>query len=159
MKNWQTLIDQMIRETIGDGNISHLPGAGKPLNLDDDLYTPADQQMAFKIMKDHHVAPDWMMAGKALAQAEEKLRAQLELCATQYLHKHNQAIDKGAVIAEIQIENTWQAFIVEFSDRVERYNKEVLLYNISVPKQIPHKQILVSDKLIATALKQTKGDV
>jgi len=159
MKNWQILIDQMIRESIGDGDVSHLPGAGKPLKLDDDPFTPADMQVSFKIMKDNDVTPDWMMAGKFLNEAEEKLRTQLEHRATRYQQQQKEAFRKGAVLEEIQIENSWKLYITEFSDRVEHHNKKVLLYNISVPKQIPHKPILVSEKLIATALQQTKGDI
>ena len=72
MKRWETLVDKMVREVIGDGNVSHLPGAGKPLDLGLDENTPADQRLVHKILKDHDIAPEWMMRGKALEQIEEK---------------------------------------------------------------------------------------
>jgi len=159
MKNWQTLIDQIVRESIGDGNVSHLPGAGKPLDLDDDLYTPQNMRVTFKIMKDHDIAPDWMMTGKALEQTEEKLLKQIAIRANRYQRQYAQALRKGSILEEIQIEDSWKAYRVEFSERIERYNKEVLTYNLSVPNQIAHKQILVSEKLIAIALQQTEGDI
>lgn len=158
MRNWQALIDQMVRESIGDGDISHLPGAGKPLNLDDDPYTPNDKRVAFKIMKEYDAAPDWMMLGKTVEQTEEKLRKQIKIRATRYQHQHANALRKGIILEEIKIENSWITYIEEFTDRIDRYNKEVLLYNLNVPKSIPHKQILVSEKLIATALQHAKGD-
>lgn len=158
MKNWQILIDQKIRESIGDGDVSHLPGAGKPLNLDDDPYTPSDQRSAFKIMKENNVVPDWMMVGKALEQAEEKLHKQIESRATHYQRHLADGRRKDSILEETKIENSWNTYIEEFTDRVERLNKEILLYNLSVPRNIPHKQILVCDNLIATALQSTEGD-
>jgi DnaJ homolog subfamily C member 28 len=156
--DWQTLIDNKVRESIGDGDISHLPGAGKPLNLGDDPYTPNDMRVAFKIMKDYNIAPDWVMVGKILEQTEEKLRKQIEIRATRYQHQRANGLRKGFILEEIKIENSWKIYIEEFTDHINRYNKEVLLYNLNVPKNIPHKQILVSEKLITTALQHAEGD-
>jgi DnaJ homolog subfamily C member 28 len=159
MTSWQLLIDQMIQESIGDGDVSHLPGAGKPLNLDDDLYTPKNMQVTFKIMKDNNIAPDWMATSKSLEKAEQKLLKQIEIRASRYQIELRQALRNGTILKEIEIEDSWKAYIADFAERVDRYNKQVLTYNLSAPKQIPHKQILVSEKLITTALQQTKGDI
>lgn len=159
MKNWQTLIEQKVKEAIGDGDVSHLPGAGKPLNLDDDIYTPKHMRVTFKVMKDNNVAPDWMMTGKALEQIEDKLLKQIAIRASRYQREYSQALRKGSILEEIQIEDSWKAYIAEFSERIERYNKEVLTYNLSVPNQVAHKQILVSENLIVTALQQSEGDI
>ena len=159
MKRWESLVDRMVKDVIGDGNISHLSGAGKPLDLGMDQYTPDDMRMAFKIMKDHNVAPDWMMTSKALDQIEDKLRKQIQIRATQHLMQLNRIRRKGTLLEETELEARWNEFVVGFTDRVEKFNKEVLLYNLKVPDSIPHKQILISDKLIASALRNAeKGD-
>ena len=156
MKNWQELIDLMVQDVIGDGDISHLPGAGKPLKLDDDDYTPADQRVSYKIMKDYEVAPDWIMMGETLADLENKLYQQIERRALSYQQQINNASQTNSTLDKINIQEKWETYIEEFRERVGRYNKEVLLYNLKIPKSIPQKQIIVIEKLIADTLRRTK---
>ena len=58
------------------------------------------------------------------------------------------------LLVEIEIEERWKAYLVEFAERVSKYNKEVLVYNLTVPKTIPHKPILIADDLVTKALNQ-----
>jgi hypothetical protein len=46
-----------IREAIANGEFDNLPGAGKPLNLDEYFSTPEDLRMAFSILKNANCAP------------------------------------------------------------------------------------------------------
>ncbi len=39
MKKWQDIVNQLVKDVIGDGDISHLPGAGRPLQLQDKSHT------------------------------------------------------------------------------------------------------------------------
>lgn len=158
MKHWESLVDRMVKEAIGNGDISHLPGAGKPLDLKIDENTPNDQRVMYKIMQDHNLAPDWIMAGKALDDIEEKLRKQIAIRASRYRREYQAAQKRGAILEEIEIEEKWALYAEDFTDRVGRYNKEVLSYNLAVPKSIPHKQIIIADQLIARALKVEEGD-
>ena len=52
MDRWARIVDHLLGEVIGNGDISDLPGAGKPLPLPNDSHTPPDQRAAFKIMQD-----------------------------------------------------------------------------------------------------------
>jgi len=154
MKRWETLVDRLVRDVIGDGNISHLRGAGRPLDLEDDSNTPDHMRVAYKIMRDHDVVPGWMATAKALEQIEDKLRKQINIRADRFLREKNRARRRGEYVKENQIEADWEVYIEDFNDRVGRYNKEVLLYNIQVPAGIPHKNILFSEKLIEKALQE-----
>lgn len=158
MRHWESLVDRLVKEAIGDGNISHLPGAGKPLKLDDDMYTPDHMRLAFKMMQDNDVAPEWMMMGKVLEEREDKFRKQISIRADRYIRELAKIQRKGHLIKEEQIENDWQRYIEEFTEKVKKHNKEVLLYNLKVPASIPHKQILSSEKLIISALSNQEGD-
>lgn len=158
MKRWETLVDQMVKDVIGNGDISHLHGAGKPLDLGIDEHTPDNMRIVFKIMKDHDVAPDWLMMGNTLDQHEDKLSKQIQIRAELHQTQLDKVRRKGTLVEENQLETKWNAFIADYVDRVERFNKEVLLYNLKVPKGIPHKQILNVENLIASALNDKKGD-
>ena len=87
MKRWKDSVDRQLQDTIGDGDISHLPGAGKPLKLRDESLTPAEFRVAHKIMGDHEMIPDWIAAGRLLEQLEARLRQQLKHRAARYLRE------------------------------------------------------------------------
>jgi hypothetical protein len=51
------IAEQKIAEAIGRGELSDLPGAGKPLHLDDDMLIPEDLRMAYRILKNAGFVP------------------------------------------------------------------------------------------------------
>jgi Domain of unknown function (DUF1992) len=51
------LAESRIREAIAQGEFENLPGAGKPLNLEEYFSTPEDLRMAFSILKNAGCAP------------------------------------------------------------------------------------------------------
>ena len=81
MKKWERIVDRQVADAIGDGDVSHLSGAGKKLALPDDSRTPDELRAAFKIMRDHNVMPEWLATGARLEQAEGKLRSQIQTAA------------------------------------------------------------------------------
>jgi hypothetical protein len=51
------IAETRIREAMAQGEFENLPGAGKPLNLEDYFSTPEDLRMAFSILKNANCAP------------------------------------------------------------------------------------------------------
>lgn len=51
------IAEQKIAEAIARGELSDLPGAGKPLHLDDDALVPEDLRMAWRILKNAGFVP------------------------------------------------------------------------------------------------------
>jgi sirohydrochlorin ferrochelatase len=51
------LVEQRISEAMARGEFDHLPGAGKPLDLDDDLLVPEEERIAVRIMKNAGCVP------------------------------------------------------------------------------------------------------
>ena len=132
---WQTLMDELARLAIGDGRADHLPGAGKPLSLDEDPNTPGDMRMAFKIMRDNDIAPDWIASGKALELAATSIQAALE----QLL----------AVPAGERQTAAWQRRLEELRERVREHNNDVLSFNLKVPSGIRHRRQIDLDREMA----------
>ena len=150
MKKWERIVDRLITDSIGDGDVSHLPGAGKKLSLKDDSSTPGELRAAFKIMQDHNVTPEWIEVGVRLEQMESALRSQIETRARRYLSEKNSiAADQAA-----RGESSWKGYIEKFRDRIERYNRDVLLYNLKLPVGISHRQTLNAEALIQRALRK-----
>lgn len=121
-KRWQSAIEKAIEEALGDGRAGDLPGAGKPLNLKRDPYTPAEMQMAYDIMQGNGIAPDWMVERQQLDEAEQKLRNRL-------------------AAARSFDDVRWQRLIREIEVAVKAHNDRVLTYNLKVPPQIGQRAL------------------
>ncbi len=156
LNRWDRIADQGAREVIGDGDVSHLPGAGKRLSLDEQ-HVPGDMRVAYKIMADNEVMPDWITAGKALEKKERQLREQLNARARRYRQASGSAQSRDASHRQAAVEANWKRFIAEFQAEIERYNREALLYNLKLPPSLPKRAHLRADKLLERALQDAAG--
>ena len=72
-RDWKSLVDQLLDEARDSGTFDNLPGGGRPLKLDDDPYTPDEMKLAHKILKEHDLAPEWIMLGKEVDARRARL--------------------------------------------------------------------------------------
>src|SRR5438874_365261 len=87
MNYWEEFINRRIEKAREDGSFDVPEEArGKPLDLSENPYVPEASRMAFKIMKENDIAPEWIVDGKDIRQAVNEATAVLE-CA----HKTFQA--------------------------------------------------------------------
>ncbi len=114
-----SLIDEQIKDAIRQGHFADLPGAGKPLNLDDDAHTPDHLRVAHKIMRDNDLVPDWIVQGRELDAAREKLLDDVRRAA--HAKPGSAALDALHAAAK-------------------QYNRQVLSYNLKVPQGVAHKR-------------------
>lgn len=75
---YETTIDQQIREAMERGDFDNLRGAGKPQNLNRDPGVPEDWELAFNLLKNAGYAPDWIETRKQVDADREKLFAPLK---------------------------------------------------------------------------------
>jgi hypothetical protein len=64
-QDWESWVEQQIREAQGRGAFDNLPGRGQSLALTPNPYAK-EQEMAFKILKDAGFAPEWIELGKVI---------------------------------------------------------------------------------------------
>lgn len=157
MNRWENVVERLVAAAIGDGDVSHLPAAGAPLPADDDAFAAPDMRLAFKIMRDNNVMPDWIAAGKALTAQEARLQAQIERAAGAYFRDLSAANAAGKSARIRLIQQRWERYQQEYHKRLERYNREALLYNLKLPACIPHKQALSSEALVEAALRAAEA--
>ena len=53
----ELIAERRIAEAIANGDLDDLPGAGRPLELDDDPLVPEELRMAHRILKNAGYAP------------------------------------------------------------------------------------------------------
>lgn len=72
------LLDQIaearIVEAMNRGEFDDLPGAGKPLVLDDDSLVPEELRVAYRILKNAGYVPEEVLVRNEIQQVEDLLR-------------------------------------------------------------------------------------
>lgn len=110
--------DDPIKRMLEETDVTRLPGAGKPLKLDEDRFTPDDLRMAHKLLKENDLAPDWIVEGRELDAARTKTLTRLR-----------EAVRQKSVTDALR-------------DEVVALNKRILTYNLKVPQGVPHKLMI-----------------
>ena len=74
----ERIAEQRILEAIQRGEFDRLPGAGKPLDLDDDPDVPPELRVAYRILKNSGFVPPEVEVRRDIASAERLLTQVLE---------------------------------------------------------------------------------
>lgn len=69
------IAEQRIREAARRGDFDDLPGAGRPLDLDDDLLVPEDLRMAYRILKNAGFVPPEVQTLNEIGALEQLIQA------------------------------------------------------------------------------------
>lgn len=67
------LAEQRIEEAMRDGEFDGLPGAGKPLELDDDRLVPEESRVAYRLLKNAGFVPPELETRKEIADLHRLL--------------------------------------------------------------------------------------
>jgi hypothetical protein len=68
------IVERRIAEAMVRGELDNLPGAGRPLDLDDDALVPEELRVAHRILKNAGFLPPAMAARREIADAAALLR-------------------------------------------------------------------------------------
>ena len=134
-RDWESWIDQQIREAEARGDFRNLPGKGKPLNLEPNPYAP-DREMAYKILKDAGYAPEWIELDKALRGHLEQARAALARSWTWYQASRDRLGERTDAWAEgerCRLDGGWQRAVAAFQAEIKAINADIAALNLKVP--------------------------
>ncbi len=70
----EVLAERKIREAMDRGEFANLPGAGKPLRLEDDSMVPEDLRLAYKILKNAGCIPPELELRREIITLRDLLR-------------------------------------------------------------------------------------
>jgi hypothetical protein len=158
MPNWEWLAEKRIRKAIDRGQLSNLSGEGKPLQLDEDTHTPPELRLAYKILRDNGLAPEWMMMGRDL----DEQRARLLTNVRKGVRAYQGAIGDAGRIADLdraaeqlrRIHATWETAKHTFREAAISFNRQITSYNLKIPNGISHKPCLDVDREISRLLER-----
>lgn len=75
MHAFEVIAEQRIREAAERGDLDNLPGAGQPLDLDEDLLVPEDLRMAYRILKNAGYVPPEVLMLKDIGALERLIQS------------------------------------------------------------------------------------
>ncbi|MBI1280340.1 MAG: DUF1992 domain-containing protein [Anaerolineaceae bacterium] len=128
MRQWETGADVAIRKAMEAGEFNNLPGEGQPLDLSVDPYTPADMQLAYKILKQNGLAPDWIVQSKTLTAKLDSWQSRLQAAHKNYRTSNNIG--------------SWITAKEKLGVDAEKLNKEIVAFNLKLPQGITHLPML-----------------
>jgi hypothetical protein len=64
------LVEQRLEEAVSRGELTNLPGEGRPLELDDDPLTPEEVRAAYRILKNAGFVPPEVETLNEISQLE-----------------------------------------------------------------------------------------
>jgi DnaJ family protein C protein 28 len=147
-KDWESWIDEQVREAQEKGQFDNLPGKGKPLDLAPNPYA-GDREMAFKILREAGYAPEWIELDKAIRVRLERARTALARAWMWYREsedglagrpKSEGAAGLGLGAGRLRAErermvalDAWQAAVDLFHKEVAAVNVQIGELNLKVP--------------------------
>jgi hypothetical protein len=72
------LVEQRLSEAVSRGELDNLPGAGRPLDLDDDPLVPEDLRLAYRILKNAGYVPPELETLNEIAHLERLVTTQAD---------------------------------------------------------------------------------
>ncbi len=83
---YQSALDQQIAAGQRQGAFDNLPGAGKPLQEDNDVFVPEDMRVGYRMLKTAGFAPPWVEQQKEIADDTVKLNRWLDSARARWRH-------------------------------------------------------------------------
>jgi len=156
-RDWESWIDQQIREAQEQGAFDNLPGKGHPIDLTSNPFAQ-DQELAFKILQDAGYAPEWIELDKAIRQKLVKAQAALARARSQRsarLKELPNCADLRASGEREQALTGWRRAVATFEDEVQAINREIAALNLKVPSPRFQRPKIDADREIARLEEQS----
>jgi hypothetical protein len=98
---FRIVAERRIQEAIDEGKFDNLPGKGKPLDLEEDMSTPAHLRVANRILKNAGVVPDWMQIDAEIDRERDAISKKWDWLGKEYPRRKTRALaPAGSVIGD-----------------------------------------------------------
>jgi DnaJ homolog subfamily C member 28 len=136
-------VEEMIQEAQERGDFANLPGAGKPLQLEEDR---GEQAMAYRVLKNNGCAPPEIELGKEIRTVRE--RAEARLAKVVHQGKVLRARRMLPFTSEKRAFNTTVEKVAEeYEQTLRELNSKILTLNLTAPSAM-HQSPLDIERLM-----------
>jgi DnaJ family protein C protein 28 len=146
---WESWVEKAIQDARDRGLFDNLEGEGRPINWDDDSLVDEDWAMAFRLMREHGFAPDWI-------ELQKEIRTEVERARSAVLNVWLWRRQRLAGAREAQrttIDSEWRRARAEFTSTIAELNVRIADFNLIVPfAQLQKFRIDAEQELIALGI-------
>lgn len=144
-KQYHDYIEEQIREAQARGEFDNLPGAGKPLKLDDNPYV-GEKAIGYNLLKSNGYAPKEIELAKEIRREYERAETKLARVRHQSHSLRTRRVppfasQKRAFNAAVE------KAAIEYEQTLRQLNRKILTLNISVPLAM-HQPMFNVEKLV-----------
>jgi DnaJ family protein C protein 28 len=120
-------VEEKIRKAMREGKFDNLPGAGKPLNLDDNPHEDPQWRLAHHLLRSNGFTLPWIEARREIEGALDTHRTNLQRAWSW----RERALAEGQ--PEHFVADRWQAALSDFRESITRVNQWIFEHNLSTP--------------------------
>src|SRR4051794_34304047 len=120
-RTFHSILEQRIAAAEAEGLFENLPGAGRPLQLDDDSMVPEEDRVGYRLLKGSGFAPPWIELQKQILADQAKLEA--------WLKRANQHWAHTPPARQARLRS-------EYHEQLVALNRLILHYNLSIPRGV-----------------------
>lgn len=121
----EIIAERKIEEAMEQGAFDNLPGAGKPLPLDEEWFVPPEMRPAIRLLKSAGVLPDWLERAREIERLREACAQLWRIAEFEYPH----ARSRGAEQFQHWHMETW----ARLEQKMRQVNSQILAYNCTAP--------------------------
>ncbi len=125
-RNW---LEKAIQEAQERGLFDNLEGAGRPINWEDESLVDKEWLMAFRIMREQGLAPEWVELHKELGEELNKAREAV-LRAWRW---RQERIEGARGEQRRYVDGEWQRAREAFAQTIAELNAKIANFNLIVP--------------------------
>ncbi len=149
--SWNVAGEQ-IEKAMQEGEFDNLRGQGKPFNFDDEKSVPEEWRLAYRIMKDNDIVPEWIGLQKEIEQDIQQARKKLN-AAFQFYRAEEKRLaaltGTGVVIQQLEAKQGWRKAQSVFRQEIEIINQKLRNLNLKVPTSSLTRDLLDAEREIA----------
>src|SRR4051794_5609080 len=140
---WRDLVEEILGEARENGEFDNLPGKGKPLRLEDDVYA-GDKALAYHLLKNNDLAPPEIERGR---QIDAEIKRADEILAM--LHRRRNALLGGGRVPSAGDRRVYNLVRdnaeASYREVLREANSNTLSLNITAPA-ILHRPLIPVEK-------------
>ena len=125
MSSIDRIVDEIIRKAMEAGEFNHLAGFGKPIEWNDNPFTPGEWRMVEDLLKKNDLAYPWMEKRKEIERLIEELKVNI----------------RRLIPLSSDIE-------VQIIEEIKAINRKIIDYNLSVPVMRLQRQTVNIENLL-----------
>jgi DnaJ family protein C protein 28 len=129
-QDFQDLVGRRIEEAMRNGAFENLRGKGKPLNLQRNPFVPEEMEMAYSIMAQNKIAPEWIGDRAEMLRRISAFRERLRTLVGEHQHQLKQNNDP---VARAKTAQQWHAHLRQLETQVLELNRQIGTVNLKQP--------------------------